>query len=71
MWPAWAWTKIRFGAPGREGNALLSYFLAVLAASANATSSVLQRKGRPGAGCQKAGRGRLVMRRPADAYGAG
>jgi drug/metabolite transporter (DMT)-like permease len=45
MWPAaWAWTKIRLGAPRREGNALLSYFLAVLAACANATSSVLQRK---------------------------
>ena len=44
-WPAaWSWTQIRLGAPGREGDASLSYFLAVLAACANATSSVLQRK---------------------------
>jgi hypothetical protein len=28
---AWASAKIRLGAPGREGNALLSYILAVLA----------------------------------------
>ena len=49
MWPAaWAWTKIASGAPAREGNALLSYFLAVLAACANATSSVLQRKANKG-----------------------
>lgn len=49
MWPAaWAWTKIASGAPAREGNALLGYFLAVLAACANATSSVLQREANKG-----------------------
>ncbi len=57
------WTKIHFGAPEREGKALLSYVLAVLAACANAASSVLQRKANKEIP--------LVTRRPADACGAG
>jgi hypothetical protein len=88
---AWAWTKIASGAPAREGNALLSYCLAVLAACANATSSVLQRKANKGIPqnenlswklirsllqrqpglIHRRRAGGLVMRRPADACGAG